>query len=192
MLECDGQIPCCRRRVWLRHDSDVIALHGLHEAFRHAVALWAAHWRGQRLQAEQRCKLACLVRRIARAVVAQPLDSDSVCSAFPNRFSPAASITSRTMSPLWPAVVAANSSLRGRSSRARTSPATARRCRSETRSRRNTTAGCYVPPRPCHRDGAAVEPEPLCVASAGQPRVNAKRVYRVRRSHATNAASSGT
>ncbi len=71
-------------------------------------------------------------------------------------FSTAVSITSRTMSPLWPAVVAAQLiASRSRHGPARTSHATARRCRTGTRSRPNTNAGCCAPRLPRCRVAAA-------------------------------------
>ncbi|TWI45626.1 hypothetical protein IQ22_04606, partial [Pseudomonas duriflava] len=53
---------------------DVIALHCFHEALRHAVALRAAHRRGQWQQAYLPGKSARLVSGVCRAVIAQPLD----------------------------------------------------------------------------------------------------------------------
>jgi hypothetical protein len=46
----DCQVAYRRHRIGLGHEGDVIPLHRLHEALRHAVALWAAHWRRQWFQ----------------------------------------------------------------------------------------------------------------------------------------------
>lgn len=66
---------CVRpRRVGLRHEGHVIALHRLHEALRHAVTLWAAHRRRQWLQADIGGEGAGLLGDVARAVIRKPFD----------------------------------------------------------------------------------------------------------------------
>lgn len=74
MLEGDGQIVNRRFGVRLGHKGDVVALHGLHEALGHPVALRAADRCSQRPQADCRRKRPGLVGRIARAVIGQPLN----------------------------------------------------------------------------------------------------------------------
>ena len=52
MLESDGQVAYRRHGIGLGHEGDVIPLHRLHEALRHAIALWAAHRRRQGFQSQ--------------------------------------------------------------------------------------------------------------------------------------------
>lgn len=51
MFKRNGKIVHRRCRIRLRHDGNIVTLHGLDEAFSHAVTLWAADWRRHRLQA---------------------------------------------------------------------------------------------------------------------------------------------
>lgn len=74
MLERDGQIAGSSRCVRRRHEGDVVAFHRLHEALGRPVTLRAAHRRGQWLQADGHSEPARVVSRVARTVVAQPLD----------------------------------------------------------------------------------------------------------------------
>lgn len=73
MLEGDGQVAQGRRSIRLGHVADVVTLHGLHEALRHAVALWATHRSGQGQQADLPGKGPGLFGGIGRAVIVQPL-----------------------------------------------------------------------------------------------------------------------
>ena len=52
VLEGQSQVMCGSIGIGLGHEGNIIALHGLDEALGHAVALRAAHGRGQWMQAD--------------------------------------------------------------------------------------------------------------------------------------------
>lgn len=64
----------CGLGIRQRRHLDVVALQGLHEGFRDAVALRALHRREAGLQAELAGEDLCLLRDVWRAVVGQHLD----------------------------------------------------------------------------------------------------------------------
>jgi len=107
MLEGDCKVACRRCSVGLRHETHVISLHRFHEALSHAVTLRAAYRRRQRLQADFGSEGASLLGDVARAVIRQPLNLLGGLQVATKAMLTAASMTSRTMSPLWPPVVAA-------------------------------------------------------------------------------------
>lgn len=74
MLERHRQILHCRSGIRTWHNADVVTLHGLHEAFCHAITLRTTHRCSFRLQPQQPGEPPRFMRSVGRAVVCQPLD----------------------------------------------------------------------------------------------------------------------
>lgn len=94
---------CVRRWV----DVHVVTLEGFDEGFRHTVALRRAIRGATRRQTDVLRKASRLPSNVARAVVAQPFSRTRQTGNPPKRLLIVSTITSRTSSPLMPAVVAA-------------------------------------------------------------------------------------
>jgi hypothetical protein len=63
-----------RRCIRDRADADLIALDRTYELFRHAVALWALHRRGPRLEPDLPCQALGVIGDVARAIVGEPFN----------------------------------------------------------------------------------------------------------------------
>ena len=73
MLEGNCQVAQRRFPIRFGHVRHVVTLDRLHEALCHAIALWATHRCGHRLQADLSSKQARLFSGIGRTVIAEPL-----------------------------------------------------------------------------------------------------------------------
>src|SRR6516225_7859968 len=109
--------------IWSRTDTDIVALDRANEGFSHSVALWTFERRRPRFEPDVAGEAAGVAGDVAAAVIRKPFDRDGQRLTWPNRYSMAATIRSRTSSPAMPPVVARNSWLPDHSSRAQTQPA---------------------------------------------------------------------